>query len=104
MAGISEGGNVVSRGQLPNIALPPPPAISKGIGGKNEMTEYDVYYHSESKKSKVVSFDPNIEPAFLNDNDYPDDWMVYDPIQGKIVSRKELKVEPRLKPQAIHAQ
>jgi hypothetical protein len=99
IAGFPERYNATSKGQLPNIALPPPPEISKGVT-VNEIS------------SNNVSFDPNIEPAFLNDEDYPDDWMVYDPVQGKVVSRKELNVgirkelnvEKLLKPQAVGAQ
>jgi hypothetical protein len=39
-----------------------------------------------------ISFDGDVEPAFLNDEDYPDDWMVYDPNQGKLVRKKDLEI------------
>eukprot|EP00557_Chaetoceros_sp_GSL56_P006878 CAMPEP_0176497774 /NCGR_PEP_ID=MMETSP0200_2-20121128/11922_1 /TAXON_ID=947934 /ORGANISM="Chaetoceros sp., Strain GSL56" /LENGTH=217 /DNA_ID=CAMNT_0017895847 /DNA_START=33 /DNA_END=683 /DNA_ORIENTATION=+ len=67
VAGVSEQG----RGQLPNIALPPQPMISEGET-INQTVEN--MRNQQINKSKMISFDPNIEPAFLNNEDYPDDW------------------------------
>eukprot|EP01083_Nonionella_stella_P054103 142931_1 len=38
------------------------------------------------KLKETVSFSVNIAPAFVKKSDYPDGWMSYDPIQGKLVS------------------
>ena len=46
------------------------------------------------EKYDRISFDAgNIEPAFLNDEDYSKDWLMYDPSKGKLVSRKALLTE-----------
>eukprot|EP00553_Chaetoceros_curvisetus_P001131 CAMPEP_0204615982 /NCGR_PEP_ID=MMETSP0717-20131115/3328_1 /ASSEMBLY_ACC=CAM_ASM_000666 /TAXON_ID=230516 /ORGANISM="Chaetoceros curvisetus" /LENGTH=181 /DNA_ID=CAMNT_0051629051 /DNA_START=107 /DNA_END=652 /DNA_ORIENTATION=+ len=37
--------------------------------------------------SEQISFDTNIEPAFVLDSDYPEGWMVYDHITGGLVRK-----------------
>ncbi len=36
-----------------------------------------------------IDFSTNIEPAFLNDDEYPSGWLYYDPILGEVVERKQ---------------
>jgi len=39
------------------------------------------------------SWDPKIiEPAFVTEEEYPSDWLTYDPIQGCVILRKKLNV------------
>lgn len=38
----------------------------------------------------TIEYNTNIEPAFLNDKDYPSGWLVYDPIWGEVVPRESL--------------
>lgn len=40
--------------------------------------------------SSNVEYNTNIEPAFLNEEDYPPGWLVYDPIRGDVVTRESL--------------
>ena len=37
-----------------------------------------------------VEYSANIEPAFLNEEDYPVGWLVYDPIRGEVVTKESL--------------
>lgn len=48
------------------------------------------YGQNTSQQSQTISYDTNLEPAFLNEEDYPEDWLTYDPIRG-LISRNKLK-------------
>lgn len=64
-----------SRRKMHNIAMP--------LGDKQ------VSEHGKEHTAKV-SFDINsLEPTFLHEEDYPSDWMEYDPIKGSLVRRKD---------------
>lgn len=68
-----------------NIAMPPESNTDKPI----------------QKQEKVISFNvDSIEPAFLNEESYPEDWMVYDAVQGKLVKRSDLMREKEKAAQA----
>jgi len=72
-----------------NIAMPPESHTVKPI----------------QKQEKVISFNvDSIEPAFLNEESYPEDWMVYDPVQGKLVKRSDLMREKAAQAQPVEAQ
>lgn len=45
---------------------------------------------TDASKPLVVEYNGNIEPAFLNEEDYPAGWLVYDPISGEVVKKRSL--------------
>jgi hypothetical protein len=57
---------------------------------KNIALSSTVYEPMMSQPKQTISYDTNIEPAFLNEEDYPEDWLTYDPIRG-LISRRTLK-------------
>jgi hypothetical protein len=67
---------------LPNIIMPQ-------INEREHLQEKN---RIAKQQYDHISFDGDVEPAFLNDEDYPDDWMVYDPNQGKLVRKKDLEI------------
>ena len=73
---------------LPNIAMPQ-------IDHRDNLQEKN---RIAKEKYDRISFDAgNIEPAFLNDEDYSKDWLMYDPSKGKLVSRKDLLSEMQMR-------
>jgi hypothetical protein len=44
----------------------------------------------KSQRTQSISYDTNLEPAFLHEEDYPEDWLTYDPLRG-LISRRLLK-------------
>lgn len=42
------------------------------------------------QRTQSISYHTNLEPAFLHEEDYPEDWLTYDPIRG-LISRRLLK-------------
>ena len=71
----------ISKQRIQNIALP---LENKHIHVPKQI--------NEAKTELTISFDVNsLEPTFLNEEDYPDDWIEYDPISGTLVKRKEKK-------------
>ena len=73
----------MTKKSLPNIAMP-------RIDQRDNLQEQNRIAKQQYDR---ISFDGNIEPAFLNDEEYPDDWMVYNPSQGKLVRKKDLDAE-----------
>lgn len=58
----------------------------------------------DGNKMREVSFDINsLEPTFLHEEDYPEDWMEYDPIKGALVRRKDriISMKSEKKAQAV---
>jgi hypothetical protein len=88
------------RHQLPNIALPQHHVSDETITANNDNDDVS----KPINQVRVSFFDPVMEPAFLNDEDYPDDLMVYDAIQGTLVSRKERKAEKTSYSEAVDVQ
>lgn len=57
---------------------------------KNIALSSTIYEPMTSQPKQTISYDTNLEPAFLNEEDYPEDWLTYDPIRG-LISRRTLK-------------
>jgi len=78
----------IAKTALPNIILP-------------QIDQRDVLQEKNriaKQKYDRISFDAgNIEPAFLNDEDYTEDWLMYDPSKGELVSRKDLLTEMQMR-------
>jgi len=70
--------------ELCNIAMPEPlPAV------KDDKAKSQAQY-VEMRAPKILFDTSTMEPAFLEPEDYPEEWLIYDPIKGII--RKEMKV------------
>lgn len=73
---------------LPNIVMPQ-------FDHRDDLQEKN---RMAKQKYDRISFDAgNIEPAFLNDEDYTEDWLMYDPSKGELVSRKDLITEMQMR-------
>lgn len=57
---------------------------------KNIALTSSNYTQIRSQRTQSISHDTNLEPAFLHEEDYPEDWLTYDPIRG-LISRRLLK-------------